>query len=314
MREFIATLASLNILLIEDSKTDAILLKKTLAETIPNLNPVHRCENLEAALQLLGEKSFDVVLLDLTLPDTSGFNGLLHIQNMAPSLPIIIITSHADEDLALEAVGHGAQDYLFKDKTNGHAMKRAIQYAMQRKQFEGILISQANFDPLTGLANRLLFESRLDMTIARSKRSSEGFAVFFLDLDHFKSVNDTVGHAAGDHVLRQVAERLKATLRGNDTPARFGGDEFALIIEGVKHAEDCRIVAGKIIAQLDQPISLNHKTLLIGVSIGIAPCFSEKTVTREGLMQRADAAMYRAKQAPHSDYQFNADQLQDSVI
>ena len=274
---------------------------------------MRRCENLESALRVLGERTFDVVLLDLTLPDTSGFNGLLHIQNRAPTLPIIIITAHADEELALEAVGHGAQDYLFKDKTNGHAIKRAIQYAMQRKQYEGILIGQASFDPLTGLANRLLFESRLDMTIARSKRNGEGFAVFFLDLDHFKRINDTIGHAAGDYVLRQVAERLKTTLRTNDTPARFGGDEFALIIEGVKHAEDCCIVADKLIAQLDRPISWNNKTLQIGVSIGIAPCLAEKNVTREGVVQRADAAMYRAKLTQHSAYQFHAEQLKDSA-
>lgn len=211
-------------------------------------------------------------------------------------------------------MGHGAQDYLFKDKNNGHAIKRAIQFAIQRKQFEGVLITQANFDLLTGLANRTSFESRLDMAIARGKRTGDGFGIFFMDLDHFKRVNDSLGHAAGDRLLRQVGERLKLSIRGYDTAARFGGDEFALIIEGIKKPEDCSIVAQKVIERLAEPFILINKQAVIGVSIGIATCFASETLTRETLVKRADEAMYRAKQAPQSEYQFyNADLDAESI-
>ena len=164
-----------------------------------------------------------MVLLDRSLPDVSEFSGLLNIQTMAPQLPIIFLTAYSDETTALRAVEHGAQDYLFKDKVDGHTIKRAIQFAIHRKQFESILITQANFDALTGLANRTLFESRLDMALARIKRNKTGIAIFFMDLDRFKQVNDTYGHGAGDTLLKEVAERLKKSVRPYDTAARVRG-------------------------------------------------------------------------------------------
>src|ERR1700733_585637 len=110
----ISSLSSLRILLIEDSKTDAILIEKALTQAAPNNYRVQRAANLTSALKILGENEFDVILLDLSLPDTVEFSGLLSIQNMAPKLPVIILTAHTGEELALKAVEHGAQDYLFK--------------------------------------------------------------------------------------------------------------------------------------------------------------------------------------------------------
>ncbi len=297
---------SLKILLIEDSRVDAILIEKVLAQSSPTIKQVQKAETLAAALQILAEHEFDAVLLDLSLPDTTEFHGLLNIQNIAPKLPIIILTAHENEDFALSAVQHGAQDYLYKDKVDGHAIKRALYYAIQRKRFEEVLITRAHFDPLTHLANRALFESRLDMAIARRMRSGEGIGVFFLDLDRFKQVNDQMGHAAGDQLLQQVAIRLNHSVRPYDTVARFGGDEFALLIDGLKQTENCLTIANKIIAQIDEPFVLEDKTVDIGISIGIVTCLASDPVARETLMRQADEAMYAAKQLPHSGYRVYA--------
>lgn len=288
-------LGSLNILLVEDSVGDALLAKKALQSAISSGLTLRVVDTLETALRTLDDQSFDVILLDLSLPDSSGFEGLISLQNLAPKLPIIILTAYADENVALQAVRFGAQDYLFKDKLDGYTIKRAIQFAVQRKRFEEILIQRANFDPLTGLVNRSLFENRLDIAVARQMRSHLGVGVFLLDLDRFKQVNDTLGHAAGDVLLQQVATRLKASVRPYDTVARFGGDEFALLIDGIQQLSDCTAIAEKITQLISAPFELGEQHVEIGISIGIATNLADPTLTRRMMMKTADEAMYAAK-------------------
>lgn len=292
----------LRILLIEDSKGDAILVHKALEKAMPDACKIERAATLEEALKILASQEFDIALLDRSLPDVQGFNGLHHIQNIAPKLPVIFLTAYQDEQTALEAIKQGAQDYVFKDDLDGHAMKRAIQYAVLRKEFEGILIMRANFDMLTGLANRMLFENKVDIALAKLVRHGGNVAVFFLDLDQFKPINDTYGHAAGDTLLREVGKRLKQSLRPYDIAARFGGDEFALLLDELPDVQHSTVVAEKIIRLFDDPFIIAGKELTIAVSIGIA-CISErKEIMREALMQQADSAMYEAKSTPGSAF------------
>jgi two-component system cell cycle response regulator len=285
----------LKVLLVEDSVGDALLTKKALRLAFPNELLIQHVVNLESALRILDHTSFDVVLLDLSLPDTSGFDGLLSLQNIAPKLPIIILTAYADETVALQAVLHGAQDYLFKDKMDGYAIKRSIQFAVQRKRFEETLIIRANFDTLTGLVNRTLFENRLDIALAKHARVNVGLAVFLLDLDHFKQVNDTLGHDAGDQLLQQVAERLKKSVRPYDTVSRFGGDEFALLLDGVDQKDYCLTIAEKITQQIAEPFMINGQAVYIGASVGIATNLNGENFSRKSLMQSADTDMYDKK-------------------
>lgn len=283
-------------MLIEDNKGDAILTERVLKNTMLGAVNISRTESLAATLKILGEDSFDIALLDRSLPDSEGFDGLYSIQNISPQLPIIFLTAYKDEKTAFEAIEQGAQDYLFKDTLDGHSIKRTIQYAILRKQFESILILRANFDMLTGLANRMLFESRLDMALAKMKRHGGNIAVLFLDLDRFKQVNDTLGHAAGDQLLKEVGKRLKSVLRSYDTAARFGGDEFAVLLECISEPAHGEIVAQKIIVLMEAPFEISGKEVDVGVSIGIAGCSLEGSfLDSETLMKRADAAMYEAK-------------------
>lgn len=292
----------LRILLVEDSASDALLIETRLAQAL-SCKP-ERCATLEAALSALKTTEFDVVLLDLSLPDSAGFDGLLSIQNLAPKLPVVILTAYADEEMALGILAQGAQDYLFKDEAGARQIRRAVRFAMHRKQFEARLIERANHDTLTGLANRALFENRLEMALARLRRTGGGAGVFFLDLDGFKAINDTHGHAAGDALLRGVAARIREGLRPYDTAARFGGDEFAVLVEGIRSPRDAARVAQKLVSRLREPLDVAGKSLEVGVSIGVATCLAHEGWDADTLMRHADEAMYAAKAIPHSGYRF----------
>jgi len=257
---------------------------------------------LEVALNLLAVQSFDIALLDRTLPDVEGFSGMHTLHNFAPDLPIVFLTGNQEERFAFDAIRSGAQDYLLKDGLDGHLLKRAIQYAILRKQFEGILIMRANYDPLTGLANRTLFESRLDMARARMKRNNRAFAILYLDLDGFKAVNDQLGHSGGDDLLRQFAHRLKSAFRPYDTIARLCGDDFAILAEDLANPEAAEVIARKVITLLASPFLFHERDISINVSIGIAVCAPGQEITRNTLMKQADAAMHDAKLTPGSFY------------
>lgn len=300
----------LQILLIGDSKDEAVLLERAIGQAMPGYHDLQRALNLTCALTILTKQRFDVVLLNMSLSDATGFDALLSIQNLVPDLPIIFLTELKDESVALAAMQRGAQDYLLKENADGNTVRRAIQCAIHRKQFEGVLIAQANFDGLTGLANRMLFESRLDMALARMKRKEGGVSVFFIDLNHFKAVNDTYGHAAGDKLLKAVADKLKRSVRAYDTVARFGGDEFAMLIEGTGQKQDDLAVARKIIQCFEmQNFIIETHPLQVGVSIGISSCTSAGAASRETLMKQADLAMYDAKYNPSSSYRIFGDEM-----
>jgi len=153
----------------------------------------------------------------------------------------------------------------------------------------------AHHDPLTGLANRVLLDLRLEHALHGCRRSGQGLAVLLVDLDDFKPINDTYGHAVGDEVLCAVAERLRAATRNADTVARLGGDEFVVVLENLHHEAEARQVAAKLAEALDAPLPLAGVTLHIGASVGLA-CYPVDGTTARELLQAADASMYRSKQ------------------
>src|SRR5207302_1513480 len=148
-----------------------------------------------------------------------------------------VLTGTDDEAVGLQAVQEGAQDYLVKGQVDAALLGRVIRYAIERKRGEIKLAHDAVHDPLTSLPNRTLLTDRLRMAMARSARRKSLFAVLFLDLDHFKLVNDSLGHLAGDELLVQAAARLQEAVRPGDTVARISGDEFVILCEDVAGAE-----------------------------------------------------------------------------
>ena len=299
----------LHILLVEDSRADVLLLTKKFASLQTEGLEITNAATLQEALRLVSEHDFDVTLLDLSLPDSIELEGLDALRNLAPKLPIIILTGNRDETLLMSAIEGGAHDYLKKDTATAEGLLRAIRFAARRKKFEGNLIRQANYDRLTGLINRSLFENRLEAAIARHKRQKSGLCVMFLDLNRFKNVNDTMGHAAGDKLLAQVAQRLPHSLRNYDSVARFGGDEFAVLLEGVENSRDAAVLAQKIIQSLEKPFTVDNQPVSIGVSIGISLNLPDNPLESEPMLAQADEAMYRAKLSNKSDYCFYRDDV-----
>ena len=171
------------------------------------------------------------------------------------------------------------------------------------KETEERLHQLAYFDPLTGLPNRSLFLDRLERSILNGQRYGVRVALLFLDLDHFKYVNDAMGHSAGDILLAEVGRRITGTVRKADTVCRIGGDEFTVILEQLRRSEDAGAIAQNIIGELGKPFSVNGREVFVGASIGIA-VYPYDDPTAEGLTRMADAAMYRAKSAGRNSYRF----------
>ena len=173
----------------------------------------------------------------------------------------------------------------------------------ERKEMQEKIWRQANFDPLTGIPNRLLFLDRLQQNLDRAEREKYHVALLFIDLDRFKQINDTLGHEAGDEVLRQTASRLCGLLRKTDTVARMGGDEFTVIMPRITEPPCVSLVAGRILAVLDEPFELPGGQGRISASIGIA-FYPEDGTDAATLIKRADTAMYRAKDSGRNAFSF----------
>ncbi len=171
----------------------------------------------------------------------------------------------------------------------------------------------AQHDPLTELPNRLLFQDRLDHALQRARREGNQLAILFLDLDRFKHINDSLGHATGDRLLEEVARRLLRVVRKEDTVARMGGDEFIVLTEDLRNEQDSANLAEKLLNALSNPYRINDRELYITSSIGIS-LYPRDGTTAEALVRNADAAMYRAKAMGRNAYDFYTESLTDAAM
>lgn len=196
-------------------------------------------------------------------------------------------------ELSIRRATFGGRDFLL---STAHEISR-------RKEAEGQLKRMAQFDHLTGLANRGVFVAEVTRAIERARRAEGSFAILYLDLDHFKDVNDTLGHPIGDRLLQSFAERLQANVRKVDTVARFGGDEFALLMADLRDPADAGVLAEKLLQIMTQPFLLDGNQIHSGVSIGIAT-YDPEDPDAETLLAHADVALYRAKSESRHTYRF----------
>jgi diguanylate cyclase (GGDEF)-like protein len=284
------------ILLVEDNPGDARLVREMLGEVTSNEFEVHHVERLAEARERLMSNGTGCVLLDLSLPDANRLEALMQLRAAAPDVPIVILSGLQDELLAVKAVQEGAQDYLIKGRVDGDALGRSISYAIERKQSEMNISRRAMHDELTGLPNRALFLDRLIRGLAWSRRHNSMFSVMFIDLDRFKLVSDSLGHDVSDQVLREVAGRIDATLRGTDTAARFDADQFCVLCEDVLNEQQAVQLAERIIRNIERPVELENDTTFVTASVGIVVAIGQEVDDPEGLIREADAAMRRAKE------------------
>jgi diguanylate cyclase (GGDEF)-like protein/PAS domain S-box-containing protein len=185
--------------------------------------------------------------------------------------------------------------YAMADDASGRRVSQGLLIdTTDRKVLESKLIHDALHDPLTGLANRVLLRDHVEHALTRRERSGGSVALLFVDLDDFKRVNDSYGHAAGDQILVEVATRLLGAVRAEDVVGRQHGDEFAVLVERVGSADEAVLAAARILRELRRPIALGNATIVVGGSIGVALA-AEPDATAEELLTQADAAMYAAK-------------------
>lgn len=293
----------IRLLLVEDDQKEALVIKNMLKEGLQNQFTLEHSLSVSCALDLVKKHPFQAIILDLHLPDGKSFESIPQFIQYCPGAPILILSGVEDEERAIQAVKSGAQDYLIKGQTSSSTLCRAIRYAMERHRATQRITQLAHYDHLTGLANRGLFYERLNCAVARCNRNDTAIALIFLDLDHFKEINDTLGHDCGDSLLKTVATRVKKCIREIDTGVRLGGDEFAVLLEQIISVEDVASVAQRILHLLAQPVIVNQHQLHVTGSLGIT-IYPWDSANPQELLSHADAAMYRAKAQGGNTYQF----------
>lgn len=256
------------------------------------------------ALTRLAVSPIDLVFLDVSMPGLTGLQVLDRLRARDSDVAVVLMTGHGSEDLVVDALRRGADDYLRKPFSVGEfnaVLERTLarldmrrQNADLRRQLEqraAYMEQQALTDELTGLPNRRAFDSQLARLGEAMGRGSQ-FAMLMIDLDHFKQINDSHGHAAGDHVLQEIARTLQSRIRVSDFAARIGGEEFAVLLPRASQA-DATIVADALRSGIEERhIVWNGSPIPVTVSIGVADSKSVASV-----LEAADAALYRAKAA-----------------
>jgi diguanylate cyclase (GGDEF)-like protein len=296
------------ILIVDDQEVNVLLLDRMLCgagyvSVTSTMDPSEVCE-----LHL--KNRYDLILLDLQMPGMDGFQvleGLKEIE-LDGYLPVIVITAQPGHKLrALQA---GAKDFISKPFEMAEVLVRVhnmleVRLLHKAARINGKLLeSMALKDPLTGLANRRQLTDRMSMAIVHARRNKSTMAVVYLDLDGFKQINDTLGHGAGDTLLKMVAERLVATVREEDTVARLGGDEFMIVL-WLSGADEAAKVTLKLIKAVSQTYDIEGHTVSVTTSAGVAiyPSHGEDADT---LMKSADLALYEAKRAGKNTYRISA--------
>jgi len=286
-----------NLLLVDDRPEKLLALEAILEPLGENLV---RAPSGEAALRAMLHEEFACILLDVQMPGMDGYETatLIKSRERTRHVPIIFLTAIDTDDRAeRRGYGAGAVDYLFKpfDPIVLRSKVSVFIDLHHLKREAEDLAHRALHDPLTGLPNRVLFRDRLEIALARARRLPSSVGVFYIDLDGFKPVNDSLGHEAGDVLLAELARRLRHVLRPADTVARLGGDEFAVLSDAIADAGAAEEIAERILAAIAQPFELAGSHAHVTASVGIA--LADQPADPEALLRAADQGMYAAKAA-----------------
>ena len=279
------------VLLVEDDEVDALLVRRLLQASPHGTFEVDHVATVAEAGAHLRQTTADVVLLDLSLPDSLGIDTVLRIRNEFPHLPVVVLTGLDDEGIGLQAVECGAQDFVPKGTVAGERLFHAIRFGIARQKQVLHYKATANTDALTGLANRRAFDADLVRCIAESQRHQRPLSLMLVDVDHFKRINDSHGHRAGDLVLSNLGGVLSESVREVDYAARFGGEEFAVLLPSTLLEEAEPVMRRLLHNVAGMTVCFEGLCLRVTVSIGLAACNSDA----DELVQRADAALYAAK-------------------
>jgi diguanylate cyclase (GGDEF)-like protein len=311
------------VLLIQENHQDAASVCGALVGSSEGPFQIERVRSCAEGVQRLvgadkhsppGAAAIAAVLVDLFLPDSEGIETFDRLFEAARHIPILVLVEAKNAEIARLAVRRGAQDFILKDRIDNYWLPKALRSMAERAANVEALFEEkdraaertsylAQHDGLTDLPNRTLLNDRLAQAMAAAHRRQHKLAVLFLDLDHFKHINDSLGRAIGDRLLQSVARRLLACVRNSDTVSRQGGDEFIVLLAEVTHAADAGISADKILASLNEPHRIDRHEIHVTVSIGIGT-YPDDAADAPTLLKNADFAMHQAKDAGRNNYQF----------
>ncbi|HEY3378148.1 MAG TPA: diguanylate cyclase [Armatimonadota bacterium] len=284
----------MHVLLVEDNPGDVRLLRETLAEVDASQFALTAVATLAEAQQRLASETFDLVLSDLSLPDSHGLATFQRLFECAPDVPVIVLTGMNNEEMAVTAVQSGAQDYLVKGQVDSHLLARAMRYAVERHRMQVSLRSLTLIDELTGLHNRRGFLTLADQQLKFACRAKHRLLLLFADLDGMKFINDTYGHHEGDCALVKIADILRETLRDSDLIARIGGDEFVVLAFEVG-PNSIEVLPARLEQGIDACNTRGGLPYQLSLSIGADRFDPEYPCGLDELLARADAMMYAKK-------------------
>ncbi|MDX9709864.1 MAG: diguanylate cyclase [Trichloromonas sp.] len=264
----------------------------------------HEAESVIDGFKIALSESLDVILCDLDMPGMDGFKFLSMIKTRKElqDIPVILVTGVNDQESKIRGLERGASDYLTKPYDPAELIARVkVQLKIKTlqdslKKSNQALMELSNTDPLTHLSNRRFLMKTLEKELQRCERSQKPMALIMVDVDHFKPVNDTYGHQQGDVVLQTLADQMKAHLRDYDLAARFGGEEFALVLPETALAEAVQAAERLRVAISELRIPADHNEIRLTISLGVATYPHPKVRTVDNLILEADRALYNAKE------------------
>ncbi len=289
--------APLEVLVVEDEQDLAETVLETLE--VASKGAIHAvwARNLGNGLKHLSEHPVSLVLLDLNLPDSEGLNGLALICRQNPDVPVVVLTSQNDEQLGLEAVHSGAQDYLVKGTVDALLLVRSIRYAVERNRLLAEIRRLSLVDQLTGVYNRRGFITIAEQQLRLARRMKKSVALLFIDIDNMKKINDGLGHKQGDVAIHDAARLLRASCRETDIIGRIGGDEFVAQLISNNGPVGTDTVLERLRTKLYEHNKEQKRPFLLELSMGVARYNPEYPCSMEDLMLQADSLMYEQKRA-----------------
>jgi len=298
-----------HILIVDDDRSMRLALKNVfkaqeyvIEEAGDGLQAVSQCQR----------NMPDLVLMDAMMPEVDGFVACERIRQLpnGADTPVLMVTALEDEDSIVKAFAAGATDYIPKP-IHFSVLKQRVSRLIQANKVEKHVKQLAYHDPLTGLPNRTHLMQQLRLMLNRAQLEEKKVAILFLDLDRFKMINDTLGHDAGDLLLKAVSERIRRCVRSQDFIARLGGDEFTVILEGITELDAVSKIAAKICDTLSQPFVFLQQKMFVTTSVGIS-VFPQDGQDIGALMKHADSAMFRAKEQ-RNNYCFYVEGMEDEI-
>ena len=296
------------LLYVEDDVVSQKMMKMMLEDEVKEL---YQAFNGAEGLEIYKKHKPDVILTDINMPILNGLDMSKEIKKIDKKQPIFVLSAFSDREILLNSINIGIDHFIPKPIDMDNLMEKLaeIEISLQEKldkqkdkdkEIEK-LYNLAHYDSLTKVYNRFFFIKKLKETVLMAQENNDIFSLLFIDLDDFKMINDTYGHAAGDKVLKSVANNINSIIGKKDVFSRLGGDEFALIVDNVNDKKTLNELADKILKEIAKDIEFEGDVFNISASIGISR-FAIDADTESTLLHSADTAMYKAKKLGKSAY------------